>query len=82
MPADFDWDETKAADNLQKHGVDFADLFTVFEDPRAVSFPDPDPDEDRRVTIGFDALARLVQVVYTWRGDRVRGHIRPASHSP
>ena len=30
------------------------------------------PDEDRFVTMGMDALGRLLVVVYTWRGKRAR----------
>jgi uncharacterized protein len=34
---------------------------------------DPDAAEERYVTIGMDALARLVVVVFTWRGpDTIR----------
>jgi hypothetical protein len=28
--------------------------------------------EERFVTIGMDAFARVLVVVYTWRGDRIR----------
>jgi hypothetical protein len=34
--------------------------------------PDDDPDEDRFVTIGVDALGRLLVVAYTRRGDDAR----------
>jgi uncharacterized protein len=30
---------------------------------------DEHPDEERFITIGMDALARIIVVVYTWRGD-------------
>jgi uncharacterized DUF497 family protein len=36
----FEWDATKAAANLRKHGVDFADAVAVFEDLRAVTIED------------------------------------------
>jgi uncharacterized DUF497 family protein len=32
----YEWDEAKAASNLQKHGVDFADAVGVFDDPFAL----------------------------------------------
>ena len=67
------WDSQKAAANLQKHGVDFADAATVLEDDDAVTVRDLlTGDETRYLTLGIDALGRLLVVVYTWRGDSVR----------
>ncbi len=69
---EFEWDERKGWANLRKHGVDFADAATVFQDNRAVTVPDDDPDEERDVTIGMDALGRVLVVAYTMRGERIR----------
>lgn len=71
MADDVEWDPRKAAANLKKHGVDFADAATVLYDDRAVTIRD-EAVEERYVTIGMDALARILVVVYTWRGDRPR----------
>jgi uncharacterized DUF497 family protein len=62
---DFDWDRNKAASNLQKHGVHFADAVAVFEDDQAVTVEDDAPDEERFITIGQDMLGRILVVVYT-----------------
>jgi uncharacterized DUF497 family protein len=67
-----EWDVDKAGENLQKHGVDFADAATVLEDEAALTMPDDDPDEERCVTLGMDAPGRVLVVVYTWRDDQVR----------
>jgi uncharacterized DUF497 family protein len=67
-----EWDAEKAADNLEKHGIDFAEAATVLEDERALTVDDDDPDEERFVTLGMDALGRLLVVVYTWRDEDVR----------
>jgi uncharacterized DUF497 family protein len=67
-----EWNPGKAAANLRKHGVDFADAAEVLYDELAVTVPDDDPDEDRSITIGVDPLGRLLVVVYTWRRGRVR----------
>lgn len=69
---DYQWDREKAIANLEKHGVDFADAVAVFEDDAALTLSDTDPDEERFITIGLDALARILVVVYTWRGDDIR----------
>ena len=69
---DFEWDREKAASNLEKHRIDFADAVTVFDDLNAITIDDPDHGELRVITIGIDAYARLLVVVYTWRGDHIR----------
>jgi len=69
---DFEWDPRKAAANLRKHGVDFADAATVLHDEFAVTVLDDDSGEERFVTIGTDAVGRVLVVVFTWRGRRVR----------
>jgi hypothetical protein len=63
----------KAASNLRKHGVDFADAVGVFEDDWALTLDEQDVDgEQRHVTVGMDFLARVVVVVYTYRGGDIR----------
>lgn len=69
---DVEWEPRKAAANVKKHGVDFADAATVLYDERAITIRDDDEDEERYVTTGMDALGRVLVVVYTWRGDRPR----------
>ena len=69
----FEWDEEKAKENLEKHGIDFADAATAFEDMMALTMPDPaSQEEERFVTLGTDALERLLVIAYTWREDRIR----------
>ena len=45
---------------------------SLFSDDYALTIPDDDPSEERFVTIGMDALGRILVVVYTWRGRRIR----------
>ena len=68
----FEWDRQKAASNLRRHGVDFADAATVFYDERAVTIRDDTREEERFVTLGMDSLGRVLVVVYTWREDCIR----------
>ena len=72
MAGDVEWDSRKAAANLKKHGVDFADAATVLHDDQAITIRDDEAGEERYVTIGMDALARVLVVVYTWRGEQPR----------
>jgi uncharacterized DUF497 family protein len=64
----FEWDPTKARANVAKHRVKFADATAVFEDPRGLTRDDSHPSEERFVTLGLDALGRLLVVCWTPRG--------------
>ncbi len=69
-----EWDPEKAASNLTKHGVDFHEAGTVFDDPLSTTFPDPDHsvDEQRYLTIGSSLSGRILVVAHTDRGKAVR----------
>jgi uncharacterized DUF497 family protein len=68
----FEWDPSKAASNARKHGIQFADAVAVLEDEQALTVADESDAEQRWVTIGTDALGRMLVVVYTWRNDNIR----------
>jgi uncharacterized protein len=72
MAVDVEWDWSKAAANLKKHGVNFADAATVLHDEQAITVRDDEGGEERYVTIGLDALGNVLVVVYAWRGERPR----------
>jgi uncharacterized protein len=71
---EFEWDGRKGSVNRRKHGIDLADGTAVFEDERALTVPDPITavDETRMLTLGRDAMGRVLVVAYTWQGARVR----------
>jgi uncharacterized protein len=70
----FEWDKHKAATNLCKHGVSFAEAATVFEDDYFLVFADDEHsfDEERKIIIGESAAGRILMVAYTERGGIVR----------
>ncbi|MBI4525017.1 MAG: BrnT family toxin [Deltaproteobacteria bacterium] len=70
----FEWDPRKARENLRKHGVGFDEAATVFGDPLAVTFPDPDHSEmeERLLTFGMSRQRRLLVISHTVRSPRVR----------
>jgi uncharacterized DUF497 family protein len=74
MSPTFEWDESKARANQQKHGVTFDEAATVFADPLAAIFPDPDhsQDEVREIIVGHSERNRLLVVSFTERGEAVR----------
>ena len=70
---DVEFDPAKAAANLKKHGVSFADAEQALRDVLAVTIEDPDSEgEQRLLTLGMDALGRVLVVVHTQRGERTR----------
>jgi uncharacterized DUF497 family protein len=71
---DFEWDPEKAASNLAKHGVAFHEAATVFDDPMAVTYFDPDhsDDEERFLTFGHSNQGKLLVVSHTDRNDHTR----------
>ena len=71
---EFEWDEHKNHINWQRHGVSFDEASTVFGDPLSITIDDPlhSTIEERFVIIGMSAHARLLVVIFTERGDRLR----------
>jgi len=44
----YEWDPKKAKANQRKHRVSFEEAATVFLDPLAVTYPDPDHSGEKR----------------------------------
>ncbi len=65
----FEWDPDKSEANLKKHGISFHEASTVFGDPLALTFTDPDHSigEQRLLTFGFSRMGQLLVVVHTER---------------
>jgi hypothetical protein len=65
----FEWDPSKAAQNIHKHGINFERGASVFRDPEALSVFDSahSEAEDRWNTLGLDAQGTLLVVCHTWR---------------
>ena len=73
LPVSYEWDPGKNRTNRKKHGVDFSDAVASLEDENALTMQDEDSDEeDRFITLGVDALGRLLVVAYTWRDKNIR----------
>lgn len=70
----FEWDQSKAASNLKKHGVSFEEARTVFDNPLAVIFDDEahSVDEQREIIIGHSRQNRLLLIAFTERSGNVR----------
>ncbi|PYT53161.1 MAG: hypothetical protein DMG43_09745 [Acidobacteria bacterium] len=69
----YEWDPAKARANLAKHGIRFADAIAVLEHERALTIRDPFSEhEERWITLGSDAMGRVLVVVYSWRGGNAR----------
>lgn len=68
---DFEWDETKRAQNLAKHGIDFPRATLAFDGRTAIMRYSPRLGEDRWQTTA-EVDGRLITVVWAWRGSACR----------
>ncbi len=68
----FEFDHTKSATNLQKHGIDFVDAQALWNDPDALEIPAKNvEDEQRSMVIGLIQQKHWSAVI-TYRGDVIR----------
>lgn len=69
----FQFDPRKAASNLKKHRIYFADAEGAFFDPLAIHQADLDAEgEERFVAVGMGSAGQILVVIYTLRGDDIR----------
>ena len=70
----FEWDAEKAQQNIVKHGVTLEEAASIFNDPLAYTFADPDHSigEVRLLTFGISQLGRVLAVISTERGSTIR----------
>ena len=70
---DIVWDPEKARMNVKQYGIRFSDAEIVLFNPNALTREDLDvKNEQRFVSIGLDAIGRVLVVVYTYRGEDIR----------
>ena len=71
---EFEWDPDKADRNWHKHDVSFHEAATVFDDPLAITYADPEHsnEEERFLTFGHSGNGRFLVVSHTDREDRTR----------
>ena len=68
----FEFDPNKADVNWLKHRIRFEDVEPVFDNPYALTKPDPDAkNEQSWLTVGSDSLGRVVTVCYTLREPKI-----------
>jgi uncharacterized DUF497 family protein len=70
----FEWDPGKARQNRRKHRVSFQEAATVFGDPLAVTYPDPDHSisEQRFITVGMSRAGWVLLVAHADRYENIR----------
>nr|VFJ56576.1 MAG: hypothetical protein BECKFW1821B_GA0114236_102835 [Candidatus Kentron sp. FW] len=57
----FEWNNRKAAGNLKTHRVSFHEAASVFGDPLAITFDDPDHSIDERRLLTFAGFPRTLR---------------------
>lgn len=70
----FEWDPKKAKRNLGLHGVSFDEASTALQDLLSTTIDDPlhSTGEERYVLTGQSHQGRVLVVVHSERGDRIR----------
>lgn len=70
----YEWDKAKAASNIRKHGIRFADAVIVLEDDAALTIEDDSAEDERRfVSIGMNDVLHMLVVAWTERSiDTIR----------
>ncbi|MCF6236207.1 MAG: BrnT family toxin [Gammaproteobacteria bacterium] len=56
----FEWDDNKNSKNIDKHGIDFNDAITIFDDDERIEAVDGRNDYG-------EAKPGVLMAVYTWR---------------
>jgi uncharacterized DUF497 family protein len=72
---EWEWDDVKDAINIQKHGISFAEALQVFTDTYGIEKEElahSSRTERRLWRTGKMKSGRIVTVVYTLSGERVR----------
>lgn len=71
---EFEWDESKAAANLKKHGVSFEEAKTVFDNVLAVIFDDEahSMGERREIIVEHSRNNRLLLISFAERSNTIR----------
>lgn len=74
MAADFEWDPSKAQENIRRHAVSFEEASSIFEDPFAFTIDDAEhsTDEKRFYTVGVSSLHRTLVVAHAQRDENIR----------
>ena len=70
----FEWDPKKAKINPETHDISFDEASTAFGDVLSLVIYDPlhSADEDRFVLIGHSHRNRLLVIVHTEQGNKIR----------
>lgn len=67
----FEFDAVKSQANLLKHGINFVDAQTLWNDPRLLEIPAKTEDEPRYLVIGL-INGKHWSAVITYRGRNIR----------
>lgn len=65
MDIGFVWDENKYRAVVEKHGVQFYEVISAFDDPNGYEVPDPYGYEDRWMWVGRTVSDRPLAVIYS-----------------
>ena len=67
----FEFDPNKSKSNKQKHGIDFAEALSLWDDPDLIEIPVKTIDEPRFIVIGRITEKHWSGII-TYRGENIR----------
>ena len=65
MDIGFIWDEDKYQEVQSKHGVQFYEVVSAFDDPNAYEIIDPTGHKDRWMLVGITPGGRILAIVFS-----------------
>ena len=71
MKRPFEFDVNKSKSNKEKHGIDFIEIQTLWDDPDRVEIPARTEDETRYLLVG-KIKETIWSVIVTYREDKIR----------
>lgn len=72
LQSGFEWDDDKNTLNVEKHGIEFEDVTEAFNDPSSFEYRSAGQHPEQRCVLIGMVRARLIAVIYTIRGSRIR----------
>ena len=68
----FEWDDSKRCSNIEKHGVDFLDVLTIFDRPHFEIEDNRTDYGEKRIIVFGQFQGTIYFIVYTMRGESCR----------
>lgn len=72
LQSGLEWEDDKNTLNVEKHGIESEDATEAFNDPSSFEYRSAGQHSERRCVLIGMMRTRLIAVIYTIRGSRIR----------